>query len=1649
MERLIEHGLRLGLEGEELRTFVKEQQSIEREERALEREREREREREEREREREERENARKESEREHELQLKRLELQAMGGDVMTVSTKSVPKLPPFIDHKDDLDSYLNRFERFARANDWDKRIWSINLSALLSGRALDVYSRLSEEDAADYDSLKEALLKRYDLTEDGFRNKFRMSKPEYGESPDQFLTRLRNYLNRWIDLSNTQREFEAVCDLFIKEQFITACPSDLAIYLKERVPSDLNELSKLADQYLMAHNMKLCSKATEKASGKNYQHGRSDKSFQSHTSSGRFNNRNSTANFYSATRNSKVTPKCIFCSNSHESKNCSGVQSMGVKARIEHVKSARACFLCLKPGKHVAKECNVGKPCANCNKRHHALLCDESTKAPLSATENASSTITSVATNFSPKVLLMTASVYVKGTSPEMKKARILIDGGSQRSYIRSSLAKSIQARTVAKETLQIQSFGERSAKCELDLVNVNLFSRIDDFSSAFKLLSTSHLCSPLDNIPVGPWITELQERGFILADETQAATGDGKAIDIIIGADQMWKIFTHNVFSTSYGVVASETRFGWVLQGPVSYHTCYNTNLSRTNALFTVDISKFWELESCDISETENESYPVIERFNSSIERESSGRYKVPLLWKEMNQKNLEPNYELAKRRLQCLNTKLRRNPELKKEYEKVFEEYEKMNIIEKVPDLDLQKEHGVFYLPHHAVVKEESKSTKVRPVFDGSASDKNGVSLNDLLDPGPSLMPQLVDLLLRFRQHAIPFTADIKKAFLQLSLKDADRDFLRFLWNDIAYRFRRVCFGIACAPFLLNATIHYHLTHTAEPLAEHMIESFYVDDLVLGSSCLEDSVSDIKTAIKVMESACMPLAKWTTSSNDLAKKLQNELDIEVQSTGTTRVLGVSWNLDTDELELNIPDLDSNDCQSTKRMVLSYTSKIFDPFGFASPIVVSLKIFLKSLWIKGYDWDTILSYDDHKQFRTLLESFREVCRISIPRSYNRYSLQSSKFSIHVFCDSSKQAYASCVYMQCCFDDQFTSSLIIAKTRLAPVKRVTLPRLELLACVLGTTLLKKVIKAMNIPSDVKIHCWSDSQIALGWIRNNASKYKQFVGNRIQSIQSVTPPSCWKHCPGDQNPADQATRASSFYKWDKSLWFHGPAWLNHYHQWPDETMNSFQGDEESQQELKPERSNVTCSIQETLFDVTRYSSLKKAVRTFVLVRRAIRKFKDLIRSKYPERTPTLREEMDESLSSMIKMDQEKYFSNEINALKNGERFPSNGPLKHLQLDIHDEFLVSVGRIDYDRLVILPHQSHLTRLIILEAHISLCHGGVGTTLTELRAKYWIPHGRRTVRSAIRSCLTCLRHDCPPYQQQEASLSNYRLERRRPFEITGCDYTGPFHSRDEGKVYLLIFTCTVVRAVHLEMCASLNNKDFFLAFRRFQARFGTPKVMISDNYRTFKFAKSSLQDILEWRFIPEYCPTWGGLWERLIRSVKNSLKRVLGSQLILAEILRTLFCEIESSINKRPLTYLSDDADDMKPLRPIDFFNSSMIEFSDENSMVLRKGFKEKNHHLERCWKRWKTEYLLQLREWHKVKRRGKYLPEVGDIVLVDPHSLTLKNRALWPLGRILKVFPGKGNFPRFVIVMCRGRLLRRSTGQIFPLETFEK
>ncbi|XP_037775533.1 uncharacterized protein LOC119572496 [Penaeus monodon] len=405
----------------------------------------------------------------------------------------------------------------------------------------------------------------------------------------------------------------------------------------------------------------------------------------------------------------------------------------------------------------------------------------------------------------------------------------------------------------------------------------------------------------------------------------------------------------------------------------------------------------------------------------------------------------KNLRNNEGLARKRLEGLERKLDKDPQLKEQYFDVFTGYEDEGIIEEVPSNEIVSSQPIYYMPHRPVVKESSTSTKIKPVFDASAASYNGVSLNDCLESGPSLNPDLVKVLIRFRRWKVALTADITKAFLQICVQQKDRDVHRFLFkckdSIRIMRFVRVPFGNICSHFLLNATIKYHLqSFPNTEVIEELKENLYVDDWLSGADSAEEVSDKFKEAQRILALAGFPLSKWYFGDFDL--------DTETQLV------------------------------STKRAVLSLIAKLFDPLGLISPFVMYAKILFQDIWRLGLDWDEVLPKELQNKFQNWVKSIAALKYWKINRCYFP-EISWSKLSgleLHAFGDASEKGYGASVYLRDPLGGgTYQVSFVVARSRVAPIKRVTLPRLELLGALLCARLLDFVMSALYLDKTVTI----------------------------------------------------------------------------------------------------------------------------------------------------------------------------------------------------------------------------------------------------------------------------------------------------------------------------------------------------------------------------------------------------------------------------------------------------------------------------------------------------------------------------------------------------------------------------------------------
>ncbi len=454
-------------------------------------------------------------------------------------------------------------------------------------------------------------------------------------------------------------------------------------------------------------------------------------------------------------------------------------------------------------------------------------------------------------------------------------------------------------------------------------------------------------------------------------------------------------------------------------------------------------------------------------------------------------------------------------------------------------------------------------------------------------------------------------------------------------------------------------------------------------------------------------------------------------------------------------------------------------------------------------------------------------------------------------------------------------------------------------------------------------------------------------------------------------------------------------------------------------------------------------------------------------------------------EINSAVRTWIKQSQYSSYKAELSSLKdNGKKvLHKTSRIRQLGLFIDDDGLIRCnGRIHNARVpeitkfpYLLPANDIFTKLVVMDAHSHLSHSGLNATVVHIRQQFWIPTIRQCIKKILHKCVQCKKVIGKPYQATTAPpLPKIRVQEAPPFTYTGVDYTGALFVQGQDsaykKAYICLFTCAVTRAVHLEVVPNLSAHSFIQAFRRFISRKSLPRILLSDNATTFvsgseEIEKLSKSDVtteflsshgVEWKFIPKRAPWYGGFWERLIALTKTSLKKVLGRSQVNMETLVTIVSEIESILNDRPLTYPSSDIKDCEPLTPahllygrrittLPYPQAEIEETSDFNSKHschhLSKRAKNQRLLIQSFWKRWKTDYLTSLREFHRTTGNDQQTIRLGDIVQIHDDS----PRVNWKIGMVSDVIRGNDGLIRSAIITTKTGKTSRPIVKLYPLE----
>ena len=1125
----------------------------------------------------------------------------------------------------------------------------------------------------------------------------------------------------------------------------------------------------------------------------------------------------------------------CPLCNENHSLFKCSKYKSMDVPARRTYISENRICFNCLGKG-HVAASCNSKFTCHVCRSRHHTSLHldnkSNSTSNPSTSSNSThnsnvelemhnsnstgksqgilqSSTTTNVPIATSSNIqkchmvhsnyehLLPTAIANVEDIHGNLHPCRILLDSGSMGNIISEKFVRQLQ---LSRSKANVIVSGIASNTCSRWKTTIHLSSRFD---------ATKQI--PID-VCILDRLTTLPNHTFQKPDLPAFSNLDladpnfniSSPIDVIINAGLVFSILqVGNITDLESSITAQNTIFGWVMAGNV-----YNNKSNRVqvfnckNVCFDIDktLQLFWQTEEVPkSSKLTSMEIKCEEIYASTVRRNASGRYIVTLPLDNI-QAQLGNSLNAAKSRLLAIERKLEANPLIKEDYHSFMSQYLSLGHMERIPDREVTIEKEHCYLPHHFVLKMDSLSTKLRVVFDGSCKTTSGISLNNKLLVGPKTQDDLQTIILRFRTHNIVFCADIEKMYRQILVEPEQRNYQRIVWRDNPtseiehFRLTTVTYGTASAPFLATKTLKQLSDdgkHT-HPIASPIIASdFYVDDLLTGAQTVDDAITLKEEIVALLSSGGFELRKFASNSKEFLNCIADEhksssISIPTDHSSSVKVLGIHWHPENDCFKYKV-QLEQGSIL-TKRQFLSEASKIFDPFGWLSPIIISIKNLFQGLWLLNLSWDDKLPQNITTQWNNIKNNLKCVERIEIPR---RIFSEGIQIEFHGFCDASEVAYAAVIY---CRDvnsnGNIQTRIITAKTKVAPVKRLSVPKLELCGALLLSRLFHQTLKSLNMANH-KIFAWTDSTIVLAWLSDHPIKWQNYVANRTSEILNTITRSCWHHVSSLDNPADCASRGldpdllNNF-----QLWWHGPSWLQHDRQfWPN-TQNEFITDAE-RKSTKIVIHKATLQTRESdvlnqFFYAT--SSYNKVIQYVSIWRRYIHNLKHPTSRLYG--TLTARERR-ASLKICARASQSDSFEEEMNELRLRKCLGRNSPLSSLCPFIDSEGILRVGgrlqnascSYETKHPIILRSSHILSKLIVSHFHKFFLHASPSLLSCLIKNDFWIVGGQVLINQETRKCIACIRQRSVTSTQLMGTLPQPRVTIQRAFTHTGIDFAGP--------------------------------------------------------------------------------------------------------------------------------------------------------------------------------------------------------------------------------------------------------------------------
>ena len=1393
-------------------------------------------------------------------------------------------------------------------------------------------------------------------------------------------------------------------------------------------------------------------------------------------------------------TNSSADSKKCDYCGlSNHRVAECYRLQEKPMADRLEFVTSNKLCFSCLSRD-HWKQNCEKPATCKKCNKKHPTSLHDSNREknAPhiaaqhkqdktstteddydkKSSTEN-DEKVTVHAAKSNKALLSMIVPVYVSGSSASQKVlVYALLDTQSDATFITEEVSRQLDLSST-KEMVTISTMNGETKQNVIKYEDIVLRGYGIAANNCAVVTAYEQKTIPCNGNQI-PSCEDVKNSSYLKVLYDSLPPKMDLPIGLLIGMNCAEAIQPLDVVAGQKGQpYAVKTMFGWTLCG---WKDAEADGWRDTTKTYThkIQTSQVRALVDADVKISQDD-FQFLNILENGVTRQN-GYYSFPLPFRE--DPILPDNRNQAERRLKQLVKCLKRDQTYHDEYFKYMEELFKLGHAEMVNKENPGKS---WYIPHFGV--RHPKKDKLRVVFDASAKYHN-TAINDHLLQGPDQMNNLTGILLRFRKERVAISCDIEKMFHNFYVDQEHRDYLRFLWVEKDLTSIKTCrmtvhlFGATSSPGVATFGLRKLASdyeHVSPKAAEFLRKDFYVDDGLISVSTTQEAKSLIQRAVEMCGKANLRLHKFSSNCKEVLESIpQTEtaalrLDIPTCAENMQRVLGLEWSVESDSFRF-LNNLKQKPI--TRRGILSVVSQLYDPIGFIAPFILIGKNILQRVNEAGLDWDEPVPEDINKDWQNWVSQLNSLQEVEIQRCYKpKYFGVVTRAELHHFCDASTQGVGACSYLRQTDDrGNVCCNLIIAKSKVAPMKPTTIPRLELQAAVLASRLSSVIRRELQQKIDQEFF-WSDSKVALGYIQNSSKRFHIYVANRVQEIREATQPEQWRHIDSEHNPADAASRGMSIKSLKLSNWLKGPEFL-----WRDNI------DEFTQVKSNTELSNDDPEVKLKLLKTSARPPKKfygnfKYFSTWNRLVRAIGNARQILKNRHWKLKSLSRAELMAAESAVIQRVQEEHYSEELRCLRQAENLPKKSTITSLSpfIDIDGVLRVGgrlqkAGAFSYleKHPAVVPKQSHVSKLLIRHFHQAVSHQGRSFTLGALReAGYWITGSQQLIRSEIHHCVKCRLQRGKPQEQRMGELPTERTEPGPPFTNVGVDLFGPFHvkeRRSELKRWGVVFTCLYSRAIHIEVVDDISTDSFINSLRCLQAIRGPIKVLACDSGTNFIGAKNELHQELEkmvesrtkcylqehridFKVNPPASSHRGGAWERQIRTIRAILNNMLqsNSSRLDTTTLRTFLYEVMHTVNSRPLTVDNLCSPGEVVVTPNHLLTMKTRQLTDppgtttHSDMYSRLKWRRAQQLAKEFWLVWKNQYLANLTKRQRWECQKRNL-SIGDVVAVIEET-TMRNE--WKIGVVEEVSKGSDGLVRSVMVRLANPLLDRKGIPMYP------